>query len=346
MTGRHDPVTPLRARRTHPSLRGCHRPPLLVGAPRNRFQRDFSDLRQTAAKRQVRKIPGRRLLRQALLRRRQGDPEFPGELRQDPSRRGEAKFALLIAPVLALAQPVGQLTPGATTLGDCRSEPLDTVRMETVKSNLHTPKVASPIHGINYYLTKGAAVPPRFRPFVRKASTGIRELCAAAESARSPVRRGRGVGAFRFSARESACGAWRYGEDGRVPKWTPSGSLGDRGGQLRSMQATPQAIGDGVKSNSRRGKAASRIFRRDPGRERPAAAFANNPLFLMAWSGTLCFRLAKSQRFRRFARPSSVSGPCSPCGGLEFFRETGICRLTSVIFQRYCCQQPCWRRRC
>ncbi len=53
---------------------------------------------------------------------------------------------------------MGQLTPGATTLGDCRSEPLDTVRMETVKSNLHTPKVASPIHGINYYLTKGRAL--------------------------------------------------------------------------------------------------------------------------------------------------------------------------------------------
>lgn len=30
------------------------------------------------------------------------------------------------------------------------------------------------------------------------------------------------------------------------------------------MQATPQAIGDGAKSNSCRGKAASRIFRRDP----------------------------------------------------------------------------------
>ena len=89
----------------------------------------------TSAKlqRSGRKIPGRRFLRHALLRRRQGNLEFPGELRQNLPRRSKA--ALPVAPVLAHAQLVGQPTPGATLLADRPSEPLDVVRMETVKSN-------------------------------------------------------------------------------------------------------------------------------------------------------------------------------------------------------------------
>lgn len=62
------------------------------------------------------------------------------------------------------------------------------------------------------------------------------------------------------------------------------------------------------------------------------AAFVNNPLFSKVRSGPLFFRVAKLRRFRRFARPSPVFTPRSPRGGAEFFREAGICRLTSAIF--------------